>query len=173
MKKLGILVVSDRASQGGYKDLSGPAIAAWAGEAGLDVAALEVVPDEQDQIEEKLKAWSDSRRMDLILTSGGTGLGPRDVTPEATGVVIEREARGIPEWLRIASAPGTPRAALSRAVAGLRGRTLIVNLPGSPQAVQEWLETLEPILHHAFVMVEGKTHEKEACHSHSKETGDG
>ena len=158
MKRLGILVVSDRASRGVYPDASGPAIAEWAAGAGLTVEALNVVPDEPEHIEARLRTWADDFNLDLILTSGGTGFGPRDVTPEATLAVLERPTPGIPEHLRLATAARTPRAVLSRAVAGLRGRTLIVNLPGAPQAARDWLAILEPLLPHAFAMVEGHPH---------------
>lgn len=159
-KRVGILVVSDRASRGEYEDVSGPAVTAWALGVGLEVAFASVVPDERERIQEKLKEWADELHLDLILTSGGTGLGPRDVTPEATRAAIDREVPGIPERIRAAAPSQVPLAVLSRAVAGLRGRTLIVNLPGHPKAVQEGLSILEPLLSHAFAMVEGKGHEE-------------
>lgn len=158
MKRLGILVVSDRAARGEYRDLSGPVIERWAIEAGLEVAALQIVPDEQEAIREKLMQWADELTCDLILTSGGTGLSPRDVTPEATLKVIDRQASGIPEFLRASTGAGNPHVPLSRAVAGLRGRTLIVNLPGSPEGIKEWLTALSSLLPHAFEMIEGKGH---------------
>lgn len=157
-KRLGILVVSDRASRGEYEDLSGPAITAWALGVGLEVAFSGVVPDERERIQERLREWTDKFHLDLILTSGGTGLGPRDVTPEATKAVIEREVSGIPELLRAATSSQSPLAALSRAIAGLRGCTLIVNLPGHPRAVQEWLTILGPLLNHAFAMILHQPH---------------
>lgn len=158
MRRLGILVVSDRAAKGEYPDLSGPAIERWASQKGLEVAAIQIVPDEQEAIREKLVQWADELTCDLILTSGGTGFSPRDVTPEATLKVMERQAQGIPEYLRTATGPGNPRAALSRALAGLRGKTLIVNLPGNPEGVKEWLEALSRLLPHAFEMIDGKGH---------------
>lgn len=159
MKRAGLLVVSDRASRGEQADLCGPAMAAWARQAGLEVTLLGILPDERRQIQETLRVWADEQRLDLILTSGGTGLGPRDVTPEATLGILERRADGIPERLRLAAGRENPRAALSRAVAGLRGRTLIVNLPGSPKGVRECLEELSALLGHVFEMIEGKGHE--------------
>ncbi len=158
MKQIGLLVVSDRASRGEQPDLCGPAMVAWASSAGLKVAVADMVPDEQRQIQEMLKIWADELHLDLILTSGGTGFCPRDVTPEATLAVIERQAEGIPERLRMATGQRNSKTALSRAVAGLRGRTLIVNLPGNPDGVREWLEVLSQILPHAFEMMEGKGH---------------
>jgi len=158
VKRLGILVVSDRAAQGEYRDLSGPAMEQWASQEGWEVAAIQIVPDEQEAIREKLIQWADELRCDLILTSGGTGFSPRDVTPEATLDVLERLAQGIPEYLRTQTGKANPKAALSRAVAGLRGRTLIVNLPGSPEGVKEWLQALSSLLPHAFEMMEGKGH---------------
>lgn len=158
-KRIGILVISDRASRGEYTDISGPAITGWASQAGFKVAAFHVVPDEQQLIKAKLTEWADGLHLDLILTSGGTGLSPRDTTPEATLSVIEREIQGIPELLRTATGTTNSKAALSRAVAGLRGKTLIVNLPGNPEGVREWLGVLSPLLPHAFEMIEGKSHE--------------
>lgn len=160
MKRLGILVASDRSHRGERPDASGPAIRAWAPGAGFEVAAEEVVPDEREIIRARLREWADGLRLDLILTSGGTGLGPRDVTPEATLDAVDRRADGIPELLRAETRARTPLAALSRAEAGLRGKTLIVNLPGSPGAVGEWLAVLAPLLHHALAMVDGKGHEE-------------
>lgn len=152
--RVGILTVSDRASRGEYQDLAGPLIAEIVRAAlQAEVAEAAVVPDEQDQIATVLRRWCDEQDLDLILTTGGTGFAPRDVTPEATRAIIEREAPGLAEAMRAASLRVTPHAMLSRAVAGIRGRTLIINLPGSPKAVKENLETILPALPHAIELL--------------------
>src|SRR2546430_6076086 len=133
--RIGILTVSDLGAVGQRVDTSGDAIVEWAGRHGYEVAVRSVVPDETDRIAGKLARWADSGEVDVILTTGGTGLTARDVTPEATEAVVERLAPGIAEALRAAAAPRFPRAWLSRGVAGTRGKTLIVNLPGSPGGV--------------------------------------
>src|SRR2546428_7642923 len=132
--RIGILTISDLGAVGQRADTSGDAILTWATERGYEVAVRSVVPDESDRIAGKLARWADSGEVDVILTTGGTGLTRRDVTPEATQAVLERTAPGIAEALRATAAPGFPRAWLSRGVAGTRGQTLIVNLPGSTGA---------------------------------------
>jgi molybdopterin adenylyltransferase len=148
---VGIITVSDRAARGEYDDRSGPIIKRLLSEQlGWQIADEAIVPDEQSQIADLLVRWADERRLALILTTGGTGFAPRDVTPEATRAVIEREAPGLAEAMRSASLQATPHAMLSRAVCGIRGSSLIINLPGSPKAVRENLVVLLPVLPHAI-----------------------
>ena len=149
-----VLTVSDRSARGERPDESGPAAAAMLAAAGYQVAAQSVVQDERGEIEAALTALSDSGTA-LIVTTGGTGFSPRDVTPEATAAVCQRMVPGIPEAMRLASLAVTPRAMLSRAVAGIRDRTLIVNLPGSPKAVRENLEAVLPALRHGLEVLRG------------------
>lgn len=154
MTRVGILTLSDRSAAGEYEDRSGPVLRELVVD-GLraEVAEYAVIPDEFERIRKTLILWVDDRRLDLILTTGGTGFAPRDVTPEATHAVIEREAPGLVFAMLRDSLAVTPHAMLSRAVAGIRGRTLIVNLPGSPKAARENLESILPALPHALELL--------------------
>ena len=158
MRAAGILTVSDTRSKGLKTDTATPLIRSLLEEAGLTVAETILVPDECEQIKVRLIDMADRQKLLLVVTTGGTGFGPRDVTPEATRMVIERETPGLPEAMRAVTAKQNPLAWLSRATAGLRGRTLIVNLPGSPQGAAECLRVLLPLLPHARAMVEGQDH---------------
>lgn len=157
--RVAVLVVSDRVSRGEMVDRSGPA-ARGALEPMADVVQASVVADEVEEIRSRLEAWCGAN-IDVVLTLGGTGLSPRDVTPEATRRVIDREVPGLVMALIANGLQRTPRAALSRAIAGQKGRTLIINLPGSPQAVQQSIQFLLPILPHAVEMMQGKGHERD------------
>ncbi len=152
MITVGVLTISDSSSRGTRPDTSGSLIRSLltSGLAEATISVDTVVPDEQPQIEAVLREWSDEKHLHLVLTTGGTGLAPRDVTPEATRAVITREAPGIAEAMRAESLRHTPYGMLSRGVAGTRGQTLIINLPGSPKAVQECLTCILPVLTHAI-----------------------
>ncbi len=160
--KAAILTVSDRCARGQAKDQSGPALRRALAARGVEVVEAAVVPDDRSAIESQLLHMSDELAADVVLTTGGTGLGPRDVTPEATEAVLDRRAPGIAEAMRAGSLAQTPTAMLSRGAAGLRGRTLIVNLPGSPGGAVECLEILWPVLGHAVEMMRGRGHPGEA-----------
>lgn len=157
MVTVGVLIISDSVYKRERKDLSEKAIGSLLARLpDVGTVSSMTIPDEQDDIAKVLRAWSDKERLNLILTTGGTGLAPRDVTPEATKAVIEREVPGIAEALRSISLQYTAMAMLSRGVAGVRGRTLIINLPGSPKAVTECLEYVLPVLPHAInLLTEG------------------
>lgn len=153
--RAGILTVSDRSSQGLREDSSGPELEVMLRSRGFEVAWTAVVPDEEEEIGKVLISWADENRADLILTTGGTGLSPRDVTPEATIAVSQRLVPGFAEAMRAESLKKTPHAMISRAVAVVRGRTLIINLPGSPRGAKENLEVVLPALDHAISKIQG------------------
>ncbi len=153
--RVAILTVSDAGARGLREDTSGAAIEAWALGSGAQVAARAIVPDDTVEIVRQLIAWCDDDAADVVLTTGGTGLSPRDFTPEATRVVIEREAPALTERMRALEMERFPRSALTRAIAGVRARTLIINLPGSPNGVRDSLAALDPINAHACEIVRG------------------
>ncbi len=157
MITVGVLTISDGASRGERQDLSGATIRTFVQQLPNAIVSMgAIIPDEAVQIAAVLCEWSDEQHLNLILTTGGTGLAPRDVTPEATKSVLERDAPGIAEAMRAISLQYTKTAMLSRGVAGVRGRTLIINLPGSPKAVKECLEYVLPVLPHAInLLIEG------------------
>lgn len=154
--KIAVLTVSDRCSRGETQDMSGPLISTLLSEYA-ETASYRVVPDDAEQIADALRYFCDELGVDFAFTTGGTGFSPRDVTPEATRAVLEREAPGIAEAIRAESLKITPRAMLSRAVSGIRGKTLIVNLPGSAKAVRESLSVIAPVLSHAAETLSGQT----------------
>jgi len=150
-----ILTISDRGSRGEREDKSGPTVKEILEKAGFSIVQLEVLPDEQHCIEQRLRHLVDGACLDLVVTTGGTGVSPQDVTPDATLAVIDRQIPGMAEAMRAASLAKTPHAMLSRAVAGIRGQTLMINLPGSVKAAQENLEVLIPALKHALEKIQG------------------
>lgn len=151
--RFGILTLSDRSARGERLDESGPALARLIQAEGWSVTKRAVLPDDELEIRSTLRDWADAGEVDVILTTGGSGFAPRDVTPEATRAVIEREAPGLAEAMRSASLKITPHAMLSRVVAGMRARTLIVNLPGSPKGAVENLQVIVPVIPHAIQLL--------------------
>ncbi len=159
MFKVGIITVSDKGAAGLREDLSGEVIRELMTEAGYEVIEKVIIPDEVDQLKEQMIKWADNDSCELILTTGGTGFSPRDFTPEATKAIIDRDVPGIPEAMRAYSLTITPKAMLSRAAAGIRKQTLIINLPGSPKAVKESLVYILPPLKHGIEIMTGQTGE--------------
>ncbi|MCZ2121590.1 MAG: MogA/MoaB family molybdenum cofactor biosynthesis protein [Anaerolineales bacterium] len=153
MIRFGLLTLSDRSASGERADASGPALARLVQTQGWSVTKAQILPDDESAIRTVLTEWSDSGELDVILTTGGTGFAPRDVTPEATRSVIQKEAPGLAEIMRAESLKKTPHAALSRAIAGIRGKTLIVNLPGSPVGAVENLQAILKVLPHAVQLL--------------------
>ena len=153
--RVAILTISDAGSRGERADGSGDLIASWAGERGYTLSERALIPDETGRIAAILAEWADGNRADVILTTGGTGLTARDVTPEATRAILEKEAPGIAEAIRMSAFQRFPRSALSRGLAGVRAKTLIVNLPGSPGGVRDGLAVLNDLVEHAVELVTG------------------
>jgi molybdenum cofactor synthesis domain-containing protein len=151
----GVITISDKGSRGEREDKSGPEIIAMLESMGITILHSKVIPDDEELIKEALIEYADVKRLDLILTTGGTGVSPRDVTPDATLQVIEKEVPGMAEAMRRESAKITPHAMISRAAAGIRGASLIINLPGSPKGVRENLAVLLPALNHAVEKIKG------------------
>ncbi len=166
--RIGILTISDRASRGEREDESGPLIERLVSQSlHCAIEKKAIVPDVREEIASILINWADALKLGLILTTGGTGFSPRDITPEATRDVIEREAPGLAEAMRAQGIAKTPHAMLSRAVAGIRGHTLIINLPGSPKAVKEGLEVIMPALPHAVSILRGGGNSEHEYHQHT------
>ena len=157
--KAGVLTISDRGAQGVRADLGGPGLRNWLREQGVDTIFYEIIPDEIDQISAKLCEWADEHSIDLILTTGGTGVSPRDVTPEATAKILDRTIPGFGEQMRAESLKITPMAILSRAIAGVRKQTLIINLPGNPKAAIENLDAVWAAIPHAVAKIQGSQEE--------------
>jgi molybdopterin adenylyltransferase len=153
--RAGVLTLSDKGSRGERVDLSGPEVVRMLKEIGIETESTEIIPDEAEIIAQKLVEFADQRKYDLVVTTGGTGVSPRDVTPDATLKVIDREIPGMAEAMRRESMLKTPHAMISRAVAGIRKTTLIINLPGSPKGVRENLAVILPTLKHAIEKIKG------------------
>jgi molybdenum cofactor synthesis domain-containing protein len=158
MFKAAILTSSDRCSRGESEDLSGKLVVEMIKSAGGQAAACDIVPDETDRIKEKLLHYCDTLKVDVVFTTGGTGFSGRDVTPEATAQVIKKNIPGLPELMRMEGLKKTKKAVLSRGICGIRGNTIIINLPGSPKAVKESLEAVLDLIPHALEMLKGGGH---------------
>lgn len=159
--RIAVLTISTAGSRGERNDTSGGAIVSWATSRGYEITQRRLVPDDVNEIVRALIEWCDADAADLVLTTGGTGLSSTDVTPEATSAVIERDAPGFSEWLRMSAAPRFPRAILSRGRSGVRHRTLIINLPGSTGGVTDALAALESVIDHAVAVLRGDAHDHE------------
>ena len=168
--KAAILILSDKGAIGQRKDTSGPAIRRWLTEKGVEILHVDIIPDDFFMIQGKLINWCDTAIIELIITCGGTGVSPRDVTPEATRSIIERELPGFGELMRQKSLEKTPMAALSRAIAGIRNNCLIINLPGSPKAALENLEAVWPAVGHGIAKIKGDPSDCAGIHSHQKDS---
>ncbi len=155
-----VITVSDRSSRGEQEDVSGAVLIELLKESGAQVVATEIVPDDLAPLAEKLCRYADRSDVNLIVTTGGTGFSPRDMTPEATRAVIQREAPGLAEAMRLKTLEKTPHAMLSRGVCGIRSGALIINLPGSPKGVRECFAVIKPVLHHAIALLAGRPHDE-------------
>lgn len=155
-----ILTISDRCARGEAEDKSGPALVELLKDAGAEIVATEILPDDLDPLAERLRTFAERPDVDLIVTTGGTGVAPRDNTPEATRKVIEREVPGLAEAMRAKTWERVPTAMISRGVCGIRASALIINLPGSPAGVRECFAVIKPVLAHAVALLEGKPHEE-------------
>lgn len=153
--RVAVLTLSDKGARGEREDLSGPALQRWLAEQGEQVSLTALIPDDADRIAAQLAEWADSHEADLILTTGGTGVSPRDVTPDATLSILDRVIPGFGEVMRARSLAKTPHAMISRAIAGIRGKCLIINLPGSPTGAVENLEAVWPAVPHAVAKIQG------------------
>lgn len=167
MIQVGVITASDKGARGEREDLSGPTLAKLVQEISGQVVEYVVLPDDQAQLEETMRLWADERRLDLILTTGGTGFSMRDVTPEATLAVADRMVPGIAEVMRMESLKVTPKAMLSRAIAVLRKGTLIINMPGSPKAVRECFAAIAPAIPHGIEILKGEASECATTLKHS------
>ncbi|MDQ3685379.1 MAG: MogA/MoaB family molybdenum cofactor biosynthesis protein [Acidobacteriota bacterium] len=154
------ITLSDRCARGERKDESGAALAELLRAMGAEIVAREILPDDLEPLADCLRAYADRPDVNLIVTTGGTGLSPRDNTPEATRAVIEREVHGLAEAMRMETVKQTPTAMISRAVCGVRSGALIINLPGSPKGVRECFKVVEPVLSHAVALIAGKPHDE-------------
>lgn len=167
-----VLTLSDKGSRGERVDASGPALSAWLAEKGVSTLRSDIIPDDRETIVATLAAWADSNAYDLILTTGGTGVSPRDVTPDATLQILDRVIPGFGEVMRARSLEKTPHAMISRAVAGIRGETLIINLPGSPKGAVENLAAVWPAVPHAVEKIRGDQSDCAPAERHFSERGD-
>ncbi len=166
--RIAVLTLSDSIARGEHADTSGDVVVEALGSLGAEVIARDVLPDDAARISARLRAYADDSHADLVLTTGGSGVAPRDVTPEATLQVVDRLVPGIVEAARARTLAQTPLAILSRGVAGIRGRTLIVNLPGSPKGVREWLDVILPVLRHAVELLKERPRPWGESHAHNR-----
>jgi molybdenum cofactor synthesis domain-containing protein len=153
-----VITVSDRCARGEQEDVSGATLVGLLREIGAEIIAKDILPDDQGSLADRLRKYADGENVNLIITTGGTGFSPRDTTPEATRAVIERDAPGLGEAMRLETLRQTPTAMLSRGVCGIRGQTLIINLPGSPKGVRESFIVIKDVLPHAITQLAGKPH---------------